>query len=154
MRSKTKSSKVFLQIFKNNFSNVIKERNNYYRELLKSKDSNSFTPDELGNIARVLYKSDNILEEEIKKFDEISLNLVKILDNQQLRRVMNFYIFTNRQNKYVFYEIKERNKLIALKDYTPCLQKESGIQSAYIKLFHLRNRFFKYFSKVSGIELI
>lgn len=153
MKSKTNSTKLFLQIFKNNFSNLIKERNNYYRELLRTKDSTSFTPEELGNIARVLYKSDNVPEDEIKKFDEISLNLVKKLDNQQLRRIMNFYIFTNRQNKYVFYEIKERNKLIVLKDYTPSLQKESSIQSAYIKLFQIRNRFFKYFTKVSGIDL-
>jgi hypothetical protein len=130
----------------------IKRREQYFRDLLLTKEN--LSPEELGNVARVLKKKPmSITEEEIKKFDEQALNLTRELDNQQLRQVMSLYVFTKRSNDHVFSEIQERNKKIAYKNYVPQYEKQGIVEAGYIKLFHLRNKIFEFISNTTGLKL-
>ena len=112
------------------------------------------TANELSNVARVLYKNkSNITDEEVKRFDDQALILSKSLDNQQLRQVMSYYIFTNKVNKFVNYELNQRYQVVGLKDYTT-MHVGNNIQAKFfLFLFGIRNGFFKLLSKVSGVSL-
>lgn len=132
--------------------NQIKARDQFYRDLLLT--NNSLSENELSNIARVLVKdASSITEEEVKKFDDQALALAKNLDNQQLRQVISYYVFTNKTNKFVFYELKERNDKIGLKDYIHDIREEGLIQKAYVSAFQFRNCLFNSISKITGIKL-
>lgn len=152
--SKSLSNKfVFNKI--SNFSStkqLILQRDQHFRSILLQKEN--LTPNELSNVARVLYKNKtNITEEEAKRFDDQALVLTKSLDNQQLRQVMSYYIFTNKVNKFVNYEINQRYNVVGLKDYTG-VHVGNNIQAKFfLFLFGIRNGFFKLLSKVSGLSL-
>lgn len=151
MNKLVRSNMANKSLFKN-FStiNAIKQRDLYFKNLLLSKQT--LTPNELSNIARVLVKIGSI-EEENKRFDEHALTLSKELDNQQLRQVMSYYIFTKRDNKFVFYELNQRFKSVGYKDFVPKQNNLGYISRTYHLLFDIRNKFFKLVSNVTGIKL-
>lgn len=131
---------------------LVSQRDQHFRSLLLSKPNLSTV--ELSNVARVLYKNkSSITDEEAKRFDDQALVLTKSLDHQQLRQVMSYYVFTNKVNKFVNYEINQRNRIVGLKDYTS-VHVGSNIQSKfYLYLFGIRNCFFKILSKATGLSL-
>lgn len=131
---------------------LIKQRDNHFRSLLLTKEN--LTTDELANIARVLTKSNQeITNDEMTKFDNAAISLSKSLDNQELRQVMSLYVFKQKSNKFVFYELKERQSQVGLKDYTPKLDKESRVTTGYVKAFQLRNQLFSFISNITGLRL-
>lgn len=135
-----------------NFStiNKINERDNYFRSLLKKEKLNA---NELGNIARVLTKQPNLEEFEIKKFDDQTVALAKQLDYLQLRQVINYYAMTNRENKFVFYELNQRYKQVGLQDYTHIINRNTIHTKVILFLFGLRNNLFNIASKITRINL-
>ncbi len=131
---------------------IINQRDQHFRSLLLKKEK--LTSNELSNVARVLYKNkNNITEEEARKFDDQALLLTKSLDNQQLRQVISYYVFTNKVNKFVNYEINQRYKTIGLKDYTQVHVGNDVQAKFFLFLFGIRNGFFKILSKVTGLSL-
>lgn len=145
---------IYLNQFNLSTLNLIKERDNHFRSLLLEKDKDVITPHEFANIARVLAKDNvDISDDEMKKFDDVALGLVKNLDNQQLRQVISLYVFKNKTNKFVFYELRERQQKVGFKDNSPQLEKENFFQSLYLKAFQFRNRVMESISSITGLKL-
>ena len=142
-----------MKLYKAYFSTMksLIQRDQHFLNLLKQTDSNKISTYELSNIARVLSKSNDNNESTLKQFDEIVLNQAKNLDAQELRQVTSFYVMSNRNDKFVYYELNQRYKKLNLKGID--FYNRGKIHSFWLRLFGLRNKFINLVSKFSGVSL-
>lgn len=132
---------------------LVIDRDNYFKNLLNEKSD--LSAHELTNIARIISKENirSIDKDNLKKFDSQVLKYVNSMDIQQLRQIMSFYALSNYENSSVFYEIKERLKVVGYNNYVLEQSKQSSIQKSYLALYRFRNKFFSLVNNFTGLQI-
>lgn len=142
-----------MKIYRAYFStlNALKQRDQHFLNLLKQTDFKNIGTNELSNIARVLSKTNENNDVMLKAFDEMVINQAKNLDAQELRQITSFYVMTNRNEKFVFYELNQRYKKLNIKNID--WYNRGKIHTFWLSLFSLRNKFIRVLSSFSGVSL-
>lgn len=142
-----------MKIYRAYFStlNALKQRDQHFLNLLKQTDFKNIGTNELSNIARVLSKTNENNDVMLKAFDEMVVNQAKNLDAQELRQITSYYVMTNRNEKFVFYELNQRYKKLNIKNID--WYNRGKIHTFWLSLFGLRNKFIRILSSLSGVSL-